>query len=229
MNGGTKSSPHAQRVRNLDFFFGKQRLGGEDGDGSQVRTSGDGGSGGLKGVIGSQARGFEDEKGKEKEEGTGLTDEEVARRMQLQWAEEDKEGLRGDRDGKREGEVEGGSTEKPDKIEPKATPKTLFLQSAVESKDTISSTIPFDQSPLTFDPSTYLPELQEQWTPEGGHASYALLTQCFVLVNSTQSRIKIVDTLVNFLRTIIEGDPGSLLPAVSESFTGYPPLSFPPS
>ncbi|KAK5240405.1 hypothetical protein LTR16_010679, partial [Cryomyces antarcticus] len=30
----------------------------------------------------------------------------------------------------------------------------------------------------------------------------------------TQSRIKIVDTLVNLLRVIIEGDPDSLLPAV---------------
>jgi len=33
-------------------------------------------------------------------------------------------------------------------------------------------------------------------------------------VNSTTSRIKIVDTLVNFLRIIIEGSPTSLLPAV---------------
>jgi DNA ligase-1 len=40
------------------------------------------------------------------------------------------------------------------------------------------------------------------------------LTRCFILINSTTSRIKIVDTLVNLLRTIIEGDPSSLLPAV---------------
>ena len=35
-----------------------------------------------------------------------------------------------------------------------------------------------------------------------------------MLVNSTQSRIKIVDTLVNLLRVIIEADPKSLLPTV---------------
>ena len=49
---------------------------------------------------------------------------------------------------------------------------------------------------------------------EGG-ATYALLTRCFVLVSGTTSRIKIVDTLVNCLRLLIEGDPDSLLPAVS--------------
>jgi DNA ligase-1 len=90
----------------------------------------------------------------------------------------------------------------------------LGLQSLTSAEDTVTLTIPFDESPLTFQPSNYVPELQMRWAREGGHASYALLTRCFVLVNSTQSRIKIVDTLVNCLRTIIEGDPDSLLPAV---------------
>lgn len=67
---------------------------------------------------------------------------------------------------------------------------------------------------MTFDPSRYLPDLKNCWAAHSGEASYSLLTRCFILVNSTQSRIKIVDTLVNFLRTIIEGDPESLLPAV---------------
>ncbi|KAF2481858.1 hypothetical protein BDY17DRAFT_299838 [Neohortaea acidophila] len=91
---------------------------------------------------------------------------------------------------------------------------TLSLQSATADEDTVTHAIPFDESPLTFDPQKYIPELKKQWAPEGGSATYALLTHCFVLVNSTQSRIKIVDTLVNLLRTIIEGDPDSLLPAV---------------
>lgn len=91
---------------------------------------------------------------------------------------------------------------------------TLSLQSTTSTRDTLSSTIPFDESPLIFDPSKYLPSLKAHWAEEGGDASYGLLTRCFVLVNSTQSRIKIVDTLVNFLTTIIEGDPESLLPAV---------------
>ena len=91
---------------------------------------------------------------------------------------------------------------------------TLSLQSSASIKDSLASTIPFDESPLTFDPSKYLPDLKAHWAKEGGDASYGLLTRCFILVNSTQSRIRIVDTLVNFLRTIIEGDPESLLPAV---------------
>lgn len=91
---------------------------------------------------------------------------------------------------------------------------TLALQSAGSAEDTITSTIPFDESPLVFEPSRYIPDLKEHWAAEGGDASYALLTRCFVLVNSTQSRIKIVDTIVNLLRTIIEGDPSSLLPTV---------------
>ncbi|KAI9670313.1 MAG: hypothetical protein M1831_006527 [Alyxoria varia] len=91
---------------------------------------------------------------------------------------------------------------------------TLSLQSVTASEDTVSQTIPFDQSPLTFDASEYLPQLKRQWGQEGGSATYALLTRCFVLVNSTQSRIRIVDNLVNLLRVIIEGDPESLLSLV---------------
>ncbi|KAK8175183.1 hypothetical protein IWX90DRAFT_101626 [Phyllosticta citrichinensis] len=90
----------------------------------------------------------------------------------------------------------------------------LKLQSTATAEDTITTNIPFDESPLQFDPAKYLSELKAHWGADGGHATYALLTRCFVLVNSTQSRIKIVDTLVNVLRTIIEGDPESLLPAV---------------
>jgi DNA ligase-1 len=91
---------------------------------------------------------------------------------------------------------------------------TLSLQSATADDDTTTYDIPFDQSPLTFDPQKYIPELKKQWVTDNGHATYALLTHCFVMVNSTASRIKIVDTLVNTLRVIIEGDPQSLLPAV---------------
>ena len=91
---------------------------------------------------------------------------------------------------------------------------TLALQSAASAGDALSSNVPFDENPLAFDPSKYLPNLKRHWAAEGGNASYGLLTRCFVLVNSTQSRIKIVDTLVNYLRTVIEGDPESLLPSV---------------
>lgn len=91
---------------------------------------------------------------------------------------------------------------------------TLSLQSVELEEDTVSHTIPFDESPLTFEPAKYIPDLKKTWSIHGGSASYALLVRCFVLVNGTSSRIKIVDTLVNMLRTIIEVDPESLLPAV---------------
>lgn len=91
---------------------------------------------------------------------------------------------------------------------------TLSLQSTASDEDIVTANIPFDEGPLTFDPAKYIPDLQKHWMTEGGNASYALLTRCFILINGTTSRIKIVDTLVNLLRCIIEGDPESLLPAV---------------
>ena len=92
--------------------------------------------------------------------------------------------------------------------------KSLTLSSVATAEDQISSSIPLDENPLTFDPSRYVQALQESWAADGGNASYALLTRCFVLVGGTQSRIKIVDTLVNCVRVLIEADPSSLLPAV---------------
>lgn len=168
-----------------------------------------------------------------------LSDEELARKLQAQWEQED-----------RNVQAQGPSEETQDTIEkPTATAETtddadsiqhylenaperrpavihnksaagagkksvLSLQSTGAAEDTITQSIPFDQSPFTFHPSNYLSELRQHWAADGGDASYALLTRCFVLVNATTSRIKTVDTLVNCLRLLIEGDPESLLPAV---------------
>jgi DNA ligase-1 len=96
----------------------------------------------------------------------------------------------------------------------KAKATTISLQSGGAAEDTISAGIPMDESSLTFQTSKYIEDLKRHWASEGGSASYALLTSCFVLVNGTSSRIKIVDILVNFLRLVIEADPESLLPAV---------------
>jgi len=113
--------------------------------------------------------------------------------------------------------IEEASTEREALVSTKTTvpeKNTLSLQSTATEEDVICGNIPFDESPLTFDPWKYIPNLQKHWASDGGHVTYALLTRCFILVNSTTSRLKIVDTLVNLLRTIIEGDPESLLPAV---------------
>jgi DNA ligase-1 len=201
-------------VRGLDYFFAKQKA-----EASKVGVAQEGGKEAKDGSGGGN-------KGEE-------TDEELARRLQAEWNKADRNGDAEVSDGlydepeKPSTKVAAGQEiEEPDILEPTpspqkdptpATPKqknTLSLQSAVAEEDTVSANIPFDQSPLEFEPSKYIPDLQAHWASEGGHATYALLTRCFVLVNSTTSRIKIVDTLVNLLRTIIEGDPASLLPAV---------------
>jgi DNA ligase-1 len=174
---------------------------------------------------------------------SALTDEELARKLQDEWDREDRVAAS---TGDGTGHLIIGDTQKqqdglPEVIQeepgnsPSPKPKqtlpffgqqkgTLSLQSTATDEDVVSANIPFDQSPLTFDPSKYIPELQKHWVSDGGNATYALLTRCFVLVNGTTSRIKIVDTLVNMLRTIIESDPDSLLPAVSKSLHLLPML-----
>lgn len=114
-------------------------------------------------------------------------------------------------------EQEGFRANGPAAANSRTTPAmtSLSLQSASTAEDTITSSIPFDESPLKFRPSDYIPQLRQHWAADGGYASYALLTRCFILVNNTQSRIKIVDTLVNLVRLLVEADPDSLLPAVS--------------
>lgn len=218
LNSDSKASPASSR--NLDYFFGKQK--------KRLASSS------------SAATQTLDQNGDTPE----LTDEQLARKLQAEWEQQDaaankihEESGEGEAekpadledpperskhtptpDGAGEGELEE-LHEKPKVAEPAlfafgAKKNTLSLQSAGTAEDTICSNIPFDESSLTFDPSKYVKDLQGHWAAEGGNASYALLTRCFVLVNSTQSRIKIVDTLVNLLRVIIEGDPSSLLPTV---------------
>lgn len=202
-----------QPTRSLDYFFARQKEKKQ-----------------------SQAANGED-KVTDEEDRRGLTDEELARKLQAQWDAEGRQvqasqekGLDeggGDNDApqfdenpqlqedeisKREGEIANSSTS--NQVTTDRSTHTLALQSTSADEDTITANITFDESPLTFEPGRYIPDLRKHWAAEGGNTSYALLTRCFVLVNSTQSRIKIVDTVVNLLRTIIDADPDSLLPAV---------------
>ncbi len=220
VNSDTKPSPNP--TRSLDFFFGKQRQNTATQNAGSVapKAHGNGGS-------------------------SELTDEELARKLQADWDQEDAadreraDAQNGDKQMVSKDPIEHSKLSKDSlvqdfadetaatgdqqviadykpgqhSLDPKSK-NTLTLQSAGSAEDTLSSNVPFDESPLAFDPSKYVGDLKDQWAAEGGNASYALLTRCFVLVNGTQSRIKIVDTLVNFLRVIIEGDPSSLLPAV---------------
>lgn len=159
--------------------------------------------------------------------GVDMTDEELARKLQAEWDEESRREQQGLPILTTEGEhvqdiqdLGDGAQETVPPSSPQASKNTLSLQSVTTAEDLVAATIPLDESPLVFEPSKYIPALKKQWAaakPGGGSsvdASYALLTRCFVLVNATQSRIKIVDTLVNCLRLLIEADPESLLPAV---------------
>ncbi|ODH46596.1 hypothetical protein GX48_07291 [Paracoccidioides brasiliensis] len=167
------------------------------------------------------------------EPGTPLADEELARKLQAKWDEEAKSGNQCSSNlqdyqnpSTLEAKPEGLTQEFGTRLQTHGTPacgdvsgngkpnRVLSLQISSSAEDTISQSIPFDQSPLTFEPSSYAENLRAHWALEGGHASYAILTRAFVLVNNTQSRIKIVDTLVNLLRLLIEADPGSLVFAV---------------
>ncbi|RMY77167.1 hypothetical protein D0863_01475 [Hortaea werneckii] len=218
-----QASPQA--ARGLDFFFGKQRA-------KEVKTQ-ESNEHEENATSAVGEAGVHEDYGEEE-----LTDEQLARKLQAQWDEEDRQGAaRPHQPADVDESQTNGEKEPPDKplqdgngetlLEPRAEVEaersnafaalgknTLSLQSATAEEDTTSYTIPFDQSPLSFDPQHYLPDLKKQWEAQGGRATYALLTHCFVRVNTTQSRIKIVDTLVNLIRTLIEGDPESLLPAV---------------
>lgn len=140
-----------------------------------------------------------------------LSDEALARKLQSEWNNEETVATP---EIVPPSEPTAESPPPEDNREQKKTKGILSLQSSSGTEDTISLSVPFDQSPLTFDSLKYARELKAHWSTEGGNASYALLTRAFILANATTSRIKIVDTLVNFLRVLIEGDPSSVLPAV---------------
>ncbi|OIW27020.1 ATP-dependent DNA ligase [Coniochaeta ligniaria NRRL 30616] len=217
LNNGSKQP--TLPARGLEYFFAKQQKNGQSSS-QKVPEKGD----------------VNTENGQDGAEPQELTDEELARKLQAEWDKEVSNGNDGDQQD-RENVPEGtprqpsaSATEKLRVSEEVLLPsdnniktptlelnqgkKTLSLSSAAATEDVAAASIPLDESPLTFDPSKYIPQLRESWSTDGGDASYALLTRCFVLVNGTSSRIKIVDTLVNCIRLLIEGDPDSLLPAV---------------
>jgi DNA ligase 1 len=71
--------------------------------------------------------------------------------------------------------------------------------------------IPLDKDPLQFDPAI---DARCAGTWSSQNTPYAFLTHAFILINSTRSRLKIVDYLVNALRVVTHHDPTSLLPLV---------------
>ena len=155
-----------------------------------------------------------------------LSDEALARKLQAEWDQEDRDGARTQTSENDHPPTEHSTTTpsipkdnrdaniQPATQSPKKYSSTLSLQSSSDTHDTSSLDISFDQSPLSFNPAEHAEELEKSGAIERHDAPYALLTRAFVLANNTTSRIKIIDTLVNFLRILIERDPSSLLPAV---------------
>ncbi|OQE28487.1 hypothetical protein PENSTE_c003G08939 [Penicillium steckii] len=155
-----------------------------------------------------------------------LSDEALARKLQAEWnQEETSQSVAAASNESTSADLESSTPTSAPAIPTSTTStttasstlpmkNTLSLQSSAGTEDLVSLTIPLDQNPQVFDTAKYVGELQAHWAGEGGDASYALLTRAFVLANATTSRIKTVDTLVNFLRILIEADPSSLLPAV---------------
>ncbi|KAK0611280.1 ATP-dependent DNA ligase [Immersiella caudata] len=197
--------------KGLEYFFAKQKQNAapkEPGSSGSVASSND-----AKSSEKDSARPIT-ESSHSTIEATPLTDEELARKLQAEWDAES-----GIVTGSKKREIPPSPEPKPPStslplLQSGGAKNTLSLSSVAATEDQASSSLPLDESPLTFDPSNYVPQLRESWSTDGGDASYALLTRCFVLVSSTQSRIKIVDTLVNCIRVLIEADPASLLPAV---------------
>ena len=218
----SKSSPAA--IRNLDFFFGKKNQGLSVHPSNLVEREIEAPAASAELTDEQLAKKLQDEWNQEDaaraapRSSKGL-DQDLEGILDGQNINTKLKSLEGTEYSGNEDDVNMSSQSRPE-VEHESRPSelkaktTLSLQSAGSAEDAITSNVPFDQSPLTFEPSKYVADLQSHWAAEGGNASYAILTRCFVLVNSTQSRIKIVDTLVNLLRVIIEGDPNSLLPTV---------------
>lgn len=212
------AKPEKPQSKGLEYFFSKQKQNGGSSSAAPESSPADADS-------------------------ATLTDEELARKLQAEWDKEATQvNNQQPTDAKESAEDAKVQTDElatveeqhPDALKQpsdalkqpldalkQATPasifggkRTLALQSTGMDEDSITISIPLDEPPLTFEPSKYIDQLKAHWSRDGGNASYALLTRCFVLVSGTTSRIKIVDTLVNCLRLLIEGDPDSLLPAV---------------
>lgn len=94
------------------------------------------------------------------------------------------------------------------------SPSKLTLDNPTSTSTTLEEiySIPLDKDPLIFSPATDA-SIASTWLSSSG-TPYAFLTHSFILINSTRSRLKIVDYLVNTLRVIIHHDPTSLLPLV---------------
>ena len=172
LNSGAKQT--SVPARGLEYFFAKQRKNPSSSNTSSSQES-------L--ARSSQSRDVNGD----------LTDEELAKRLQAEWDAEVRGsfGQNSPRPPNHSfGPAEPSMLETSTAAKPAPSPSpqvpqavksanTLSLSSASAVEDQITASIPLDENPLTFEPTKYIPKLQESWAAEGGEASYALLTRCF--------------------------------------------------
>jgi DNA ligase-1 len=162
------------------------------------------------------ARSLQDLEGRQE-----IDDEDFARRLAKDYEDEHAHATKPDIDTVSDDseDLYGQPLPKPPSENPTKQPSPQKLPSDFQPpKLTLDTTtleqiyaIPLDKDPLTFNPLTDAP-IASTWSPN--LTPYAFLTHSFILINSTRSRLKIVDYLVNTLRVITYHDPASLLPLV---------------
>ncbi len=146
-------------------------------------------------------------------------DEDMARRLHQEWSGQQDEASR-ETNGRQEA---GPSAQR--KVSPPSAPPTPSKKPPSASKpvdlaalDASIQAIPLGDDIFVFDP---LDVDTSSWPTAVGRdgqlaptTPYALLTQAFVLISATRSRLAITTLLTNLLRTVRAHDPDSLLPTV---------------
>ncbi|KAL2151105.1 hypothetical protein VTH82DRAFT_6203 [Thermothelomyces myriococcoides] len=172
-------------ARGLEYYFSKQKHSGTSSSNTPKQQ------GTIAGTPEQKSEGH-------------LTDEELARKLQAEWDAEvtgssdrssslplqDGDGVNAQGSNRSDQDVppqESVLGKQPAAVDPVKGKNTLSLSSAAATEDQIASSLPLDESPLAFEPAKYIPQLQASWAAEGGDATYALLTRCFVLVNATNA------------------------------------------
>lgn len=147
-------------------------------------------------------------------------DEDLARRLHMEWSG----GQDGDA-GQERIKEEAGPSSSSRKLSPPRTPASPSKKPAptpnpvdLAALDASIQAIPLGDDIFVFDPSAVDTSSWPTIVNKDGILTpttpYALLTQAFVLISATRSRLAITTLLTNLLRTVRAHDPDSLLPTV---------------
>ncbi|SPO31155.1 related to DNA ligase I [Ustilago trichophora] len=147
-------------------------------------------------------------------------DEDLAKRLHLEWSGENEETVKQARKSE-----EAGPSSSTRNVSPPAAPSTPSKKPPAASKpvdlealDAAIQAIPLGDDIFAFDPqaigTSSWPTIVGKDGTLAPTTPYALLTHAFVLITATRSRLAITTLLTNLLRTVRAHDPDSLLPTV---------------